>query len=535
MPQHPPAPPSPRTRAPPPRARPQAAALQYVRKISGFREPSARNAEAFRDAVEEIAHDHRAPARGDRHAGRGRSRPVRRPGDPARDPRRPARPLAAFAAPAPSAPPPARDRGRRARSRVPAPTWWRRPGPRRGRRPARASTARTSRRSLREHGDAAVRLRPRPPRRERPRAPGRARPGRRPVSGAVRAQGVPRPADPRGAPRPGRARERRAASGIDACSPGEVLHALANGWQPDEISHTGTNVSERDLDVLLAHPIRLNLDAREPARAASGGGRRAARVGIRVNPGRRRRATRSSSPTPASGRPSSASPRTGSTTRSTACRRHGLVVDTLHFHAGSGWLGDQLDGFEPALARATRYLDRLARRRVSRSARSTSAAASAASRARASGPWTSTRTPASSARHLGPYGVTAAFEPGDFVMKDAGVLLGEVVTVERRGDVTFVGLDIGWNVNCAYFIYRYAQEILPVRDPLRAADAAWYGGRPHQRGGRRVRRGLPVPRRGGGRGRRDPQRGRLPPGDVDRPTACGRPGPRSTSSGRADA
>jgi diaminopimelate decarboxylase len=70
-------------------------------------------------------------------------------------------------------------------------------------------------------------------------------------------------------------------------------------------------------------------------------------------------------------------------------------------------------------------------------------------------------------RHLGPYGVVAAFEPGDYVMKDAAVLLGEVVSVERRGDTTFVGLDIGWNVNCAYFIYRFAQEILPVRDPLR--------------------------------------------------------------------
>jgi hypothetical protein len=33
----------------------RAAALQYVRKISGFREPSARNTEAFRAAVEEIA------------------------------------------------------------------------------------------------------------------------------------------------------------------------------------------------------------------------------------------------------------------------------------------------------------------------------------------------------------------------------------------------------------------------------------------------------------------------------------------------
>ena len=63
--------------------------------------------------------------------------------------------------------------------------------------------------------------------------------------------------------------------------------------------------------------------------------------------------------------------------------------------------------------------------------------------------------------------MTVAFEPGDFVMKDAGVLLGEVVTVERRGDTTFVGLDIGWNVNCAYFIYKFAQEIVPVRAPLR--------------------------------------------------------------------
>jgi hypothetical protein len=33
----------------------RAAALQYVRKISGYREPSARNADAFRAAVEDIA------------------------------------------------------------------------------------------------------------------------------------------------------------------------------------------------------------------------------------------------------------------------------------------------------------------------------------------------------------------------------------------------------------------------------------------------------------------------------------------------
>jgi hypothetical protein len=33
----------------------RAAALQYVRKISGFRAPAAHNAEAFERAVEEVA------------------------------------------------------------------------------------------------------------------------------------------------------------------------------------------------------------------------------------------------------------------------------------------------------------------------------------------------------------------------------------------------------------------------------------------------------------------------------------------------
>jgi hypothetical protein len=34
----------------------RAAALQYVRKVSGYRKPSPANEAAFNDAVEEIAH-----------------------------------------------------------------------------------------------------------------------------------------------------------------------------------------------------------------------------------------------------------------------------------------------------------------------------------------------------------------------------------------------------------------------------------------------------------------------------------------------
>ncbi len=252
--------------------------------------------------------------------------------------------------------------------------------------------------------------------------------------------------------------------GIDACSPGEVLHALANGWVPEAISHTGTNVSDRDLDVLLAHPIRLNLDGVSQLERV---GRRmpGRTVGIRINPGAGAGYTEDLAY--AGDRPT----KFGVTADRlddaiAAVHRHGLVVDTLHFHAGSGWLGDQLAGFEAALARATTFLDRLLDEgfpihevnvggglgRIARDGER---------------PVDLDAYAGVIARHLAPYGVTAAFEPGDFIVKDAAVLLGEVVTVERRGDVTFVGLDLGWNVNCAYFIYRYAQEILPLRDPLR--------------------------------------------------------------------
>jgi diaminopimelate decarboxylase len=252
--------------------------------------------------------------------------------------------------------------------------------------------------------------------------------------------------------------------GIDACSPGEVLHALANGWEPGEISHTGTNVSDRDLDVLLAHPIRINLDAVSQVERL---GRRAPgrTIGIRVNPGAGAGYTEHLAY--AGERPT----KFGVTEDRlddaiAAARRHGLGVDTMHIHAGSGWLGDQLDGFATALGRATRLLDRLLA--AGFAIREVNVGGGLGRVARDGERPVDLDAYAGVVReHLAPYGVTAALEPGDFVMKDAAVLLAEVVTVERRGGTTFVGLDIGWNVNCSFFIYRYAQEILTVRDPLR--------------------------------------------------------------------
>jgi diaminopimelate decarboxylase len=253
--------------------------------------------------------------------------------------------------------------------------------------------------------------------------------------------------------------------GVDACSPGEVLRALECGWPPDEISFTGTNVSERDLDVLLAYPIHLNLDAvsqvervgrRDPGRT----------IGLRLNPAAG--AGYHDGLAYSGDRPTKFGIYEDRLPEALlAAARHHLTIDTVHFHAGSGWLGaDGLARFEAALARvATVARDLLAAGHPIREvnvggglgvpARADETAVDVAAYA------------AVLARHLGPLDVAVGCEPGDYIAKDGAILLGEVVTVEERGGTQFVGLDLGWNVNCAYFIYGYAQEIVVCR----AADA----------------------------------------------------------------
>ena len=48
--------------------------------------------------------------------------------------------------------------------------------------------------------------------------------------------------------------------GMDVCSPGEVAWALDHGWRADEISSTGTNVSDRDLRAILEAGVHVNVD-----------------------------------------------------------------------------------------------------------------------------------------------------------------------------------------------------------------------------------------------------------------------------------
>jgi len=59
--------------------------------------------------------------------------------------------------------------------------------------------------------------------------------------------------------------------------------------------------------------------------------------------------------------------------------------------------------------------------------------------------------------------VEVCVEPGDFIVKDAGVLVLQVVSAERKRQVDFVGVDGGFNLAVEPFFYGLPCEPVPCR------------------------------------------------------------------------
>jgi len=259
--------------------------------------------------------------------------------------------------------------------------------------------------------------------------------------------------------------------GLDACSPGEVRHALEHGFAAEEISYTGTNVSERDIDELLESGVHVNLDLLSQLRRW---GRRApgSTIGIRVNP--RAGATRSAEagaaaheslyagvkPTKFGIFPEQLDEALAIVTE------HRLRVDAVHMHSGDGFLSGDLARFEVAVER------------VAAMARQVRDAGHPLVEVNVGGGLGVRQVESDEgfdhdayakivAAHLAPLEVTISTEPGDYLAKEMGVLLAEVVTVEERDGVWFAGVDAGYNVAPERFIYGSSFPIVRCAGPER--------------------------------------------------------------------
>jgi diaminopimelate decarboxylase len=256
--------------------------------------------------------------------------------------------------------------------------------------------------------------------------------------------------------------------GMDVCSPGEVEWALTHGWGPGEISYTGTNLSERDLDRILPTGVHVNVDLLTQLDRL---GRRApgSRVGIRVNPRIGASKTGGGQTFYTGERPTKFGifPEQVDDVLAIA-RRHDLRLDTVHFHVGDGYLNEGLGEFDESVQRTAAMAAAL-RDAGHPIAEVNTGGGLGVPETPEDRPLDLGRWAAICAEHLGPLGVTVGTEPGDFLVKEAVVHLAEVVTVERRDGARFVGLDTGWSVMGEHFVYGAPLDLVLCRDVLASA------------------------------------------------------------------
>ncbi len=230
--------------------------------------------------------------------------------------------------------------------------------------------------------------------------------------------------------------------GVDICSPGELDRALACGFAARDISFTGTGVSNRDLDRLLVHPdLNINCDGIGMIRRV--GERRPGRaIGVRVNPARGTGYGDNARLTYAGETVTKFGVYREQWAEALAmARRHDLTIRTLHFHVGCGYLDAQLDEWEAAVAAGLAFLDDLPDVATVNIGGGLGLPHRAGDTALDLARWAAILK-----RHLAGRDIILAVEPGDYIVKDAGILVLGVTDVEVKRDVTFISVAGGFNL-----------------------------------------------------------------------------------------
>ena len=255
--------------------------------------------------------------------------------------------------------------------------------------------------------------------------------------------------------------------GIDCCSPGEVHLALNSGFEPHEISFTGSSVSEEDVASIGHLPIHMNVDSismmHKVGRLFPG-----RRVGIRVNP--QIGVGLTPQLTYAGGKPTKFGIYEDRFQEALqVAAQYGLIVEGVHMHVGSGWLAHGLETFLRAVDRLCSFASCLPELRYVNVGGGIGVCHSDEDE-----PVDLDLYAGNIAERVGTLlgdHVEICCEPGDYLVNDTAILAARVTMVEEKGGVTFVGLNVGFNSNPQAAHYGFAQEMVHASRGL-ADDAS---------------------------------------------------------------
>ena len=260
--------------------------------------------------------------------------------------------------------------------------------------------------------------------------------------------------------------------GIDACSPNEVEHAISCGFRADEISFTATSLSRDDLQRLtVLKGLSVNCDSLHAIKkwGELGAGRE---IGIRVNPGM------------GIGRADNEKLHYSgiATTKFGIYReqfqeaielaaRYKLTISKIHFHTGCGYLTPQLDCWGGIIEACLWFIDQVNSVRVVNVG-----GGLGVPHVQADQPLDLTKWAGILARHFGERDVMLEIEPGDYLVKDAGILLLSVNGVESKRDTCFVGVNAGFNIALEPAVYGLPFQPVPALPRAGAARSVSIAG-----------------------------------------------------------
>lgn len=230
--------------------------------------------------------------------------------------------------------------------------------------------------------------------------------------------------------------------GIDACSPNEVKRAVDCGFSPSDISFTATSLSKNDFAELARYDgLFMDCDSLHAIRSW-GELKPGSEIGIRINP--------------AIGIGRACNDKLQyagcSTTKFgiyheqfkqalAVARNYKLTVRKIHFHTGCGYLTPELEQLDRVISECMKFVD----------------AAPDVQRINIGGglgvphlpddqPLDLERWSRILNKHFAHRELHVEVEPGDYICKDAGLLLLGKTYVELKRDTLFVGVDAGFNI-----------------------------------------------------------------------------------------
>jgi diaminopimelate decarboxylase len=245
--------------------------------------------------------------------------------------------------------------------------------------------------------------------------------------------------------------------GVDACSPDELLVARRTGFAEGDISYTSTVPSDADLDILARHPgIWLNCDSLASIErvAARCPGRT---IGLRINTGLGIGYRANPLLQYAGVAPTKFGIYREQFSEALAlARRTGLRVRGLHFHSGCGYLTAQLPALDRIFDLAAWFIAQVPDLEHVNIGGGLGVPLVEGDEPLDLAAWATVV-----ARHFARRPFEVWVEPGDYLVKDAGILVLQVVAVEHKQGVRFVYVDGGFNLHIEPAFYNLPLHPVP--------------------------------------------------------------------------